>query len=132
MSQENVEVVRRMNRAFNEGDVEGVVDVFHPDAELTDLLNAPDLPRSARGTTGIREVVATWFDAFDEFSGEVTEYIDAGDAVICVTHYRGKGKESGLTVDYDGVDLHEFRNGKVTRTTLGYASKADALQAAGL
>jgi ketosteroid isomerase-like protein len=129
MSQENVEIMRRLNRAFNAGDLDAFIEFFHPDAKLTDLLNAPDVPRSVHGRAAIREVVMAWADAFDEFSGEVSEFIDAGDAVLCVTHYRGVGKDSGLNVDYHGVDLHELDSGKVVRSTLGYASTAKALEA---
>jgi ketosteroid isomerase-like protein len=129
MSQENVEIVRRLSRAFNEGDLDTFLGFFHPDAEVTDLLNAPDVPREVRGTDAIRNAVLAWYEAFDSFSGEVSEFIDAGDAVICVTHWRGAGKGSGLTVGFHGVDLHELDDGKVVRSTLGYASTAQALEA---
>jgi ketosteroid isomerase-like protein len=131
MSQENVDVLTRLNGAFNAGDMDEAMALFHSDAELTDLLNAPDVPGSVRGRAAIREVFMAWVNAFDEFSGEVSEYIDAGDAVICMTHYRGTGKGSGLTVDFEAADVHELRDGKVVRSTLGYPSVAAALGALG-
>ena len=132
MSRENVEVVRRLNRAFNDGDWDLFIQFFHPDAQLIDLVNAPDVPQTAQGAAAIRDVVTAWVDAFAAFSGEVSEFIDAGDAVICVTHYQGVGRGSGLRVHYHGVDLHQLEGGKVVRSTLGYASKADALEAVGM
>jgi len=48
MSQENVEVVRRSNTAFNSGDRDGALADYHPDVEWSDLQHAPDTPeRSA-------------------------------------------------------------------------------------
>ncbi len=132
MSQENVDILKRLNAAFNAGDMETALALFDSDAELTDRLNAPDVPRSVRGTAAIRQVFAAWVDAFDEFSSDVSEYLDAGETVICMTHYHGTGKGSGLRVDFHAADLHELRNGKVVRSTLGYRCKADALEAVGL
>ena len=37
MSQENVEVVRRSNAAFNRGEVDAALKFFAPDAERPDL-----------------------------------------------------------------------------------------------
>ena len=62
MSQENVEILRGLNLAFNEGDLDTFIECFHP-AELTDLLNAPDVPQSVDGRAAIREVVMAWADA---------------------------------------------------------------------
>jgi ketosteroid isomerase-like protein len=42
MSELNVEILRRSNKAFNDGDLDAFVDFLAPDAELRDLANAPD------------------------------------------------------------------------------------------
>jgi ketosteroid isomerase-like protein len=78
------------------------------------------------------EVLASWTAAFDELSVDVADYIDVGDAVIAVAHWHGQGKASGLAVDNQQLDLLELREGKVVRATLGYRTKAEALEAAGL
>ena len=44
MSQENVEVVRRMVDAFNGGDVEAVIAAFDEGCELHEPLEMPDTP----------------------------------------------------------------------------------------
>ena len=131
MSHENVEVLRALNRAFNAGDIDGFIGHFHPDAQFTDLANAPDMPPAVRGRAAIRELVLGWIEAFDEFRGEVSEFVDAGHAVICVTHYSGKGRDSGVEVDYQGADLHLLENGRVVSSTIGFPSKEDALSALG-
>jgi ketosteroid isomerase-like protein len=132
MSQENVEIVRRGNAAFNEGDVDAFLEIVAPDVELQDLANAPDQSGVVNGRAAIHEVWTLWTAAFDKFHADVDEYMDRGDVVICAVHYHGQGKGSGMSIDTHQFDLYELREGQVVRATLGFRSKADALEAAGL
>jgi ketosteroid isomerase-like protein len=49
MSQENVEIVRRGNDAFNRGDFARLAESLHPDFEFRDLAHAADAPETLRG-----------------------------------------------------------------------------------
>src|SRR5437667_12010922 len=89
MSTSNIETLRRANEAFNRGDVQGFLEFCAPDVEIEDLNDAPDLPRVAQGIDQVRETLAAWAEAFDDFQGEIAEYIEAGDHVACVVDYRG-------------------------------------------
>jgi ketosteroid isomerase-like protein len=110
MSQENVEILRQANGAFNRGDLEGFLAFCGEEVEIEDLNNAPDLPPVAYGKEGARRFLAAWTDAFDDFSGEIEEYIDADDRhVACLVHYRGRQRDSGLVIDFTGVDMWELR-----------------------
>jgi ketosteroid isomerase-like protein len=77
-------------------------------------------------------VVKLWTAAFDEFSAEIEEYFDTGDFVICAVRWRGEGKASGVSIDLHQVDVYELRRGQIVKGTLGFRTKAEALQAAGL
>jgi ketosteroid isomerase-like protein len=132
MSQENVEIARRANAAFNRGDVDAALEVFAPDAELRDLANAPDQAGVTKGTEAIRRAWTLWTAAFDQLVVEVEEWTDAGDAVVAEAHWQGRGKTSGMSIDVRQFDLYEFRAGHIARATLGLKSKAEALEAAGL
>jgi ketosteroid isomerase-like protein len=129
MSQENVEIIRRGNAAFNTGDSEVLLEFCATDAELVDLANAPDQQAVVKGKGAIREAWALWTAAFDELRADIEEYTDAGDAVICATHWHGQGKASGISIDVRQFDRYEFQDGKVVRTTLGYATKDEAEEA---
>jgi len=131
MSQENVELVRQANEAFNRGDIEEVLTYYAEDAEFEDLMNAPDLPRVVRGIQGVRQVLMTWVQTFDEFRAEIAEYIDLEHQVVCVTDYYGKSRD-GLTIQLRTGDLVEIRDGKFVRVTIGYESREEALAAGGL
>jgi ketosteroid isomerase-like protein len=132
MSQENVEVVRRMNAAFNRRDGAAISAYYHPDVELRDLQHAPDAPERLIGIDAIRAYWAQWDDAFDDFTAEIEEYLDSGPYVVMATHWRGKGKDSGLQIDLRAVEVVEFADGKITRLTSGYANTDEALKAMGL
>jgi ketosteroid isomerase-like protein len=132
MSEENVELVRRANAAFNGGDVDAFLELTAHDAEFQDLANAPDQSPIVRGRAAIQEVLTLWTAAFDDFRADVDEYIDEGDVVICATHWHGQGKGSGVLVDTHQFDVYELRDGLVVRATLGFRSRAEALEAVGL
>ena len=132
MSQANVEIVKAMNAALNNGDVDGVLTSFAPDAEIRDLANGPDQPQVVRGIDQMRQVWALWLDAFDELHTDLEEVIDAGDAIVCKGRWIGRGTTSGMSIDVRVFDTYEFRDGKVVRATLGYRSKEEAFKALGL
>src|SRR4051812_47199381 len=132
MSQEDVEMAKRANAALNRGDFAGVGEVFAPDAVLQDLQNAPDQPITAEGVQAIRDTLNLWAAAFDELRVDIEEYIDGPNAVICTAHWKGQGKTSGISIDVHQFDLYEFREGRVVRAVLGFRSRNEALEAAGL
>jgi ketosteroid isomerase-like protein len=132
MSKENVETAKLANAALNRGDFEGVVEVFAADAVLQDLQNAPDQPVTVEGVQAIRQTLSLWAAAFDQLRVDIEEYIDAPDAVICAAHWQGQGKTSGISIYVHQFDLYEFREGRVVRAVLGFRSKNEALEAAGL
>jgi ketosteroid isomerase-like protein len=132
MSQENVEPTKRAMAALNRGDFDGVGEFFAADAVLQDLQNAPDQPVTVEGVDAIRQNLNLWAAAFDELRVDIAEYIDGPNAVICAAHWQGQGKTSGISIDVHQFDLYEFREGRVVRAVLGFRSKNEALEAAGL
>ena len=132
MSQENVEIVRRLNEALNSGDAEAVLDLYAPDAEVRDLANAPDQAAAIRGREAIKEAWNLWTAAFEEFRADIEEYTDKGDTVICAVHWIGQGRSSGMSIEVRQFDVMRLRGGHVISATLGYRSMEEALEAAGL
>src|SRR3954453_8854877 len=132
MSQENVEVVRRGNAALNNGDYAGWAESLHPEVEFRDLAHAADTSETLRGREALGSLWSEWLQAFEVFRAEISEYLDSGDQVVCVTRWVGKGRTSDIAVDVFQVDVYELRDGKVIRVTLAYPDKATALEAVGL
>ena len=132
MSQENVEVVQRANAAFNRGDDEGFAASLHPDVEFADHAHAADAPETIRGAEALLSLLSEWRESFDDFRADISECIEAGDHVVCVTRWTGRGKASDAAVDNLQVDVYELREGKIVRATLAYPDKPTAFEAVGL
>ena len=89
-------------------------------------------PRRSRARAEVLKLCSEWEQAFDGFRAEISEYVDAGDEVVCVTRWVGTGKQSAVVVDVSQVDVYAFRDGKVIEVTLAYRDKRAALEAVGL
>jgi ketosteroid isomerase-like protein len=132
MSQENVEIVRRGNAAFNRGDYVGFAETLHPEVEFRDHAHAADVTETLKGAQTLLSLLSEWRESFDDFRAEISEYIEAGNHVVCVTRWTGTGKASDAAVDVSQVDVYELRDGRIVQATLAYPDKATALEAAGV
>jgi ketosteroid isomerase-like protein len=130
MSQENVEIVRAINEAFNRGDTETALQWVDPgiEAESGVALGAEG---TFRGKNEVLKLMANFWESFDNPRSEIEECIEAGDHVVIAVRYFGRGKTSGVEVDAQGAQLVTFRNGKVVRWRI-FQTMAEALKAAGL
>jgi ketosteroid isomerase-like protein len=129
MSEENVEIVRRMYEAFHGGDAEGALAYFHPEV-VVDARGRVDAGMG-HGRDELSRIIATWVGTFDEWREEIEEMRDLGSQVYVVATQRGRGKGSGVEVDYRYALLYEVRGDKITSMTI-YNKPAEALAAAGL
>ena len=131
MSEENVELVRASNEAFNRGDIEGMVANAAPDFEYVASGAVPGRTGVYRGREGFRRFLEWIFDEFDEPRAEFDEIIEAGDQVLVSFTLRGRGKQSGVAVDMSLFQLWTMREGKFARGQ-GFTNMDEARQAAGL
>jgi ketosteroid isomerase-like protein len=129
MSQENVEILRRVNAAANAGNWRVVFDLYHSDAEFRDLAHAPDMPETIGGHEGLAQLLKQWTEPFAEFGGEILQYIDVGPWVICDTRWHGTGKTSDVAIELRQTDAYEIRDGKVAVAIFGYPDTDTALKA---
>jgi ketosteroid isomerase-like protein len=63
---------------------------------------------------------------------EVKELIDAGDKVLVLIRFSGRGKTSGAEVEALVWNLWAFRDGEPVRWTYFGEERAEAREAAGL
>jgi ketosteroid isomerase-like protein len=78
MLQENVEVVRAMNAAFNRGDLDAAFDYYESTAVWHSRADEPDTG-DYHGLEAIRTMAGMWRGMFDDFRLELDEYVDAHD-----------------------------------------------------
>jgi ketosteroid isomerase-like protein len=131
MSQENVEIVRRAYETLAREGGEAALAFLAPEVEWH---VRPDLPDSDiyRGHDGMRRLFATFDEVLDESWYSPQEFIDAGDEVVVVLRWGGRGKASGVAFEErDEAWIFTMRDGKVIRVK-EYPSKNEALGAAGL
>ena len=133
MSQENVEVVRRVYEATAHRDTEAVLSLYDPDVEWV-MAHHPRGEMfgggSIRGHEGLRAWFRAWYEAFEDFEHKCEELIDAGEHVVSVGTDRGRGRESGVRVEQQLAAVWTVRHGKVVRV-VWWPSREEALEAVG-
>ncbi len=97
MSQENINVVKSIYKAFGQGDIPAVFELFDPAIEWIAAENSPAGPGSPyHGLNEVREGVFMLIGAdFPEFTIRVDELFDAGDKVVMLGYYLGVRKATG-------------------------------------
>jgi taurine dehydrogenase small subunit len=125
----NVELLRRLNEAFNRHDMDAFVSMLKPEVKFADLQAPADLSETVQGRELVARVVAQWAESFDEFGADVSEFVDAGDYVVCVARWWGKGRASGLEVENRGADLCRVEDGLVAEMTTNFKDRQAALDA---
>jgi ketosteroid isomerase-like protein len=132
MSQENLEVVRRMLQAFADGGLNAMAEFWDPDIDWRAAEGALDDVGEMHGPVAVRRHIQDWIDTFDDFSVVVEELRDVGDdRVLTIQRLKGRAKLSSTETDMRYAMVSTVRDGKVV---LGreYLRVEDALEAAGL
>ena len=132
MSQENVEIVRRLLALLSQGD-EAAWDEMPPEFVFDFSRRLID-PVVLRG----RDEMRAWMERERQMSEgghigyEPKELIDAGDKVLALVRVSGRGKASGVEVEAYTWNVATFRDGKPVELTYFGDDRAAALEAAGL
>jgi ketosteroid isomerase-like protein len=85
-----------------------------------------------QGLGEVRSAFRDWYEAFEDVESDLEELIDAGEHVIVVFTYRGRGRASGAEVEWKHMaGLWTFRDGKVLHVAW-LRTREHALEAAGL
>ncbi len=131
MSQENVEIVRRLNEAFNRGDLIAVLELLDPDFEWWDRADDPGATVH-RGHDGFSKFIADLDADVVELQVEIKEFVDVrGDYVVADVRVHGRGRASGAPFEEHEVHVLRLRDGKATEVR-EYRSRDEALEAVGL
>lgn len=131
MSQENVEIAKRVMDAYNRRDVDAYVDCATPDFELVPVFVGAVEGGSYQGREGIERVFEATRDTWDDYRIVADEFRDLGDRVLLVGRAEGRGRSSGVSVDAPFGSVVDFRGGKISRIR-SYLDHGEALRAAGL
>jgi ketosteroid isomerase-like protein len=137
MSQENVEVVRRVYDRWGEGDFRASLEVLDPHVVLVlDPVFAPDLmshPDEGAfcGVEAVGRYTRDFLEPMTHVTMEAEEIVEAGDSVLVRVCQRSVGAASGVPTEIHYFTLWTFRGRKVIRLE-SFPERAEALEAAGL
>ena len=129
MSEENVEIVRRVFEIWERGDWGAGRELFDDSCEF--VFSTSWFPDA--GVYVGREALHAWIDfagTFEEFATGVDQIVEADEHVVVLAWIRGRGRASGADVDAEVGALFTLRDGKVV--TCEFTSRQEALEAAGL
>jgi len=124
MSQENVEIVRKLFEAYPRG--EDVAGLFDPGV----VWNPAD-EQPMEGLDEARAHVKRWESDWEQLDTKPEKFIDAGDRVVVTVHLAGRGRASGIDVDARYYSVYTLHEGKITRMD-EFADEQEALEAVGL
>jgi ketosteroid isomerase-like protein len=125
MSQENVEIVRRVYEGWSRGDF-SETELFDPEIEF-EMIDWPH-PAKSRGIEAMAETWLATLAAWEDFRAVPDEVIDHGDNVLVFNSISGRGRGSGADVSALTATVWTVQGGSVVRLAL-YWDTARACEA---
>jgi uncharacterized protein len=128
----NAEALRPVYEEWGRGNWRPRFDVYADDWEWgwSDEFPGLEGPTRDDAEAGSRRLLE-WLSPWEDWRCEAEEFVTAGDFVVVLTRYTGRGKESGVAVDTRGAHLWTMRDGKAVRLEV-FSSRRRALEAAGV
>ncbi len=130
MSQENVEIVKRVIAAYNRRDYETMRELGHPDVELDWSRSLGLEARVYQGREQTLSFYEHYLDTFEEVDVQPDRFIESGNWVVVpnTTYMRGR---DGIETVARSAFTFEVHGGLITRHCL-YQETQEALEAVGL
>ena len=131
MSQEDMELTRQAYEAWNDGDLDWMLDHMTEDFEFRPGLGFSDIDAVVRGKDGWRRFSEMWHEAWDDITVRVERIEDLDDRIVALLTFDGRGRGSGVEVSLQVGQVATVREGKVAKL-VSAPSWDEALKAAGL
>jgi uncharacterized protein len=134
MSQENVEIVRRMYDAWNQRDLESALALTDPEFEYINPPTAVE-PGTRHGHDGLAEVARAQWEFFADSELEIQRIHDRGEEVLAHLGVARRMPGSDHSIETQSLASWTIRDGKVIRAEIlavGPPDVREALEAAGL
>jgi uncharacterized protein len=130
MSQENVEIVRRIYASWAPGSSPTESNLLHPDIEWVNPADALE-PGIRTGIDAFTTITQGLADTISDLRMDVERLIDVDDRVVAIATMRGYGSTSGVEVERRHGSIWTIRDGKAMRFQWFYEPD-EALEAVGL
>jgi ketosteroid isomerase-like protein len=130
MSQSNIEIVRGLYEAFARGDGPAVLAKMDAGIVWNEAENFPYADRNPYvGPTAVAEgVFFRLATEWDKFEAVPDEFLDAGDSIVALGHYKATYKATGSALHAQFAHIWRLRDGKIT-SFQQYTDTAQAIRA---
>jgi ketosteroid isomerase-like protein len=130
VSEQNVELQRRLTDAFNARDIEAFIALCDPKVEVHSTF--AELGAIYHGHDGVRRWHRDFEDAWEKnIRLEVQSYFDLGEYTLLFSVWHGRGRQSGVDVALPGAQVARWRDGRLVYIK-GYTNREDALLELGI
>jgi ketosteroid isomerase-like protein len=130
LSSDEVGLVQKSLDAHNRGDLDAMLALLHPDAEVREWPEGLDA-RTYRGEEGIRRARESWGEAWEWVRVEPREWVVRGEKVLVSLDTTAKGRGSSAEVRLDTFGVYTVRDSRIAKIEL-FADRDPAFRAAGL
>ena len=129
MSQRGIEDLRAIYDEWAKGNWTPRFDVYAKDMEWGWSDEFPGLEGVSPDPVDRSERLREWLSEWEDWRCEAESFIVEEAAIVVLTRYRGRGRESGVSVDTTGAHVWTLRDGEVVRLEI-FSSRDRALEAA--
>jgi ketosteroid isomerase-like protein len=131
VSEQNVELHRRVNRAFNARNIGAFIALNDPSVEFNSTFAAVG-GAVYHGHDGLRMYFGDLEEAWgDELRIEAEAYFDLGEQTLASNVLQGRGRHSGADVEMPYAQVVRWRDGLAVYFK-GYVHREDALRDLGV
>jgi ketosteroid isomerase-like protein len=129
MARDDVEFLRGVYEDWSRGDYSRE---FFANDVVSHAHGFVDIEGDVAGLENVLESQREWLRQWERpFSVEAEEYIPAGDRVVVLIRWHGKGRGSGIELEAEGAHVWQLRDGEAVRWDV-YRDRAEALADAGV
>ena len=108
-------IVRMFDEVINKGDIDLVDELFHPEFQT-------ETPQGPFDLEGFKQYVIGWRAGFPDLHAEVGDFVEEGDKIAWSVRATGTQTgdfmgipATGRSVDFDSLNVGEFRDGRAYR-----------------
>ena len=113
----NLELLKQGYKDFAAGNMEGAVKNWHPEIVWDECKGFPYIKNDGIyvGVPAVIEgVLSNIPENFDNFSIEISDFVDGGDKIVMVGYYTGNWKATGRKFKANATHTWTFKDGKAT------------------
>ena len=107
-----IDLLLRINEAFNSRDVDRIASFFADDATFLMARGPEPCGRRVSGKDAIKQVLADRFKAITGMRWDHIDHFVTGNRAVSVWMVTGESSD-GEALNYQGCDIYEFRGDKI-------------------